>query len=493
MKNIIVYLSVGLLGLSLGNCTGEFEEMNTNPNSPADVPAATLLPKVIIETAKIQDMRTAGLYVRFFAQNSYIVEDRFRFPDNDLLTLWEGNYIRILENSRIIREKSTGYENKNMVAIAEIISVNAFHTLTDVYGEIPYSEALRSKEGITNPAYDKQQDIYPDLLVRLEKANAMLNGNNGKIEGDILFDGDLYKWKTYCNSLTMRIAMRMSNIEPDAARLVIEKITADNITYPVISSNNDNIRLKWQGVAPYREPWAQEYISGIDGSNHAVSETMMTYLIGYKDPRLTAYARPTKYNGAYIGAVNGPAVGDEQERDKVSRIGTFYTSDEAGYTKLFTYSEICFILAEAAERGWNVGVSAKEAYASGIKASLEYNRVSDAEIAQFLESEKIAYQSGNKSVNLYNIAYQKWVSLYLQGLQGWAEARRTDIPLLTPGAGTLYPGKHNRAPFRAVWPGTEDMYNNKNYKQAKQNAGITEESDQLWGKQLWWDTRKEVY
>lgn len=493
MNNIKLYLCISFLGLILGGCTGDFEKRNINPNAPDEVPVATLLPKVIIETAKIQDMRTAGFYVRFFAQNSYIVEDRYRFPDNDLLSLWEGNYIRILKNAKIIKEKSTSVGNLNMQAIAEIMSVNAFHTLTDVYGDIPYSEALLSEEGVTNPHYDKQELIYPDLLVRLEKANVLLKEENGKIDGDILFDGDYLKWKQYCNSLILRIAMRMSNVEPQLARETIERILSNSADCPVIQSNEDNIRLKWAGISPYREPWAQEYISGIDGSNHAVSKEMMDYLLSFEDPRLLAYARPAKVDGTYVGAVNGPVVGEEQNRDQVSRIGIFYTTNEAGYTKLITYSEVCFILAEAAERGWNVRKSASDMYYAGIKASLAYNEIGTDDALAFCKSDKIAYLPGNVDRNLYNIALQKWVSLYLQGLQGWAECRRTDVPLLKPVPGTLYPEKHNRIPFRAVWPNTEDMYNNENYTKAKQDAGIIGDADQLWGKQLWWDTRKEVY
>ncbi|MDL2244708.1 SusD/RagB family nutrient-binding outer membrane lipoprotein, partial [Parabacteroides sp. OttesenSCG-928-J18] len=345
MKNIKTYLLFSLIVLLSGGCTSAFEEMNVNPNGPDDVSASTLLPRTIIETAKIQDLRPAGFFVQFFAQNNYIVEDRYRFPDNDMLSLWEGCYIRVLKNAKIIHEKSVYLENRNMEAVAEIISVNAYHTLTDVYGDIPYSEALLSNQGITNPKYDKQSDIYPDLLRRLESANDLLSSGNGKIDGDILFDGDVQKWKIYANSLSLRIAMRMSNVEPQKAREIIERILQNTSKYPVISSNSEDVRLKWLGVAPYREPWAQEYISGIDGSNHAVSQAMMTYLLSYEDPRLTTYARPTKADGSYVGAINGPVVGEEQNRDQVSRIGNFYTDDEAGYTKLITYSEICFIKA----------------------------------------------------------------------------------------------------------------------------------------------------
>lgn len=492
MKRIKICCLFCLVTLLL-NCTGDFDEMNTNPNAPDDVPVETLLPTILIETAKIQDMRPAGFFVQFFAQNSYIVEDRYRFPHNDFLALWNGSYTKILANTKIVQEKSSNVENKNMQAIAEIMSVNAFHTLTDVYGDIPYSEALMLADGCSNPRYDKQEKIYPDLLKRLEIANQLLKENKGEVEGDILFDGDIRMWRVYCSSLILRIAMRMSNVDPQTAQGVIERVVSDPDEYILMSSNGENIRLKWTGVAPYREPWAEEYISGVDGSNHAVSQTMMNYLLTYSDPRLEKYARPTKYDGSYIGAINGPIVGEEQNRDKVSRIGTFYTDDEAGYTKLLTYSEICFILAEAAERGWDVGYTAEDRYLEGIRSSLEYNEIPTDQILQFLSNEDIKYVLGDKENNLYKIALQKWVSLYLQGLQGWAECRRTDVPLLEPVPGTEYPGKHNRIPFRAVWPDTEDMYNNVNFNNAKKEAGIISDSDQLWGKQLWWDTRKNVY
>ena len=137
----------------------------------------------------------------------------------------------------------------------------------------------------------------------------------------------------------------------------------------------------------------------------------------------------------------------------------------------------------------------EEAYLQGIKSSLEYAGIvwDDITLADFLQHPDVTYRPGDQSGNLYKIRMQKWLCLYLQGLQAWAENRRTDVPQLDPAPGTRFPGEHNRPPFRIQYPNSERDLNKENYKRAKEAAGILEDKDFFWGKQLWWDKRTGVY
>ncbi len=476
----------------LTSCTKRFEDMNKNPNSPEEVPSSALLGNVVVQYATASNNFLGGLYSQQYAQNTYVLEDLYSTTTNEQTGIWNNSYSVIIKNAQIIKNKSILNKDPNMEGVATILIAQAFHNLTDIFGDIPYFDAVKIDSGIVTPKYDQQKTIYLDLLDKLKQANSKIDGT-ATIEGDLIFSGDLMRWKRYANSLRLRIALRMSGAEPALAGAVIQEMLQNPVQYPLILDNADNAALKWLGTTPYLEPWYVFYRAGND--NYAASKVMVDQLISLQDPRLPVYVQPAKATNTYIGAVNGPLTADIPNRNNVSRIGSFFTADPAGQTKLLVASETWLSIAEAAEADLITGTSASVAYYNGIRASVVSAGIvwDETALKTFLENPGVVYVPGDKEGNLYKIRLQKWLSLYLQGYQAWAENRRTDVPLLSPAPGTRFPGLHNRPPFRIQYPNTEQDLNKTNYLAAKAAAGILADKDFFWGNQQWWDKRTGVY
>ncbi len=466
--------------------------MNVNPNSPEDVPSSALLGPILVQTATISNNFLGGLYSQQYAQNTYVLEDLYSPTTGEQNGIWNNSYSVVIKNASIIRNKAIQENDPAMQGVAEVLIAQAFHNLTDIFGDLPYSESLQIGKGITTPKYDRQQDIYASLLDLLKSANARLDPA-ATIKNDLLFGGSAAGWKKYANSLRLRIALRMSAAAPAEAAQVIQEITSDPSTYPLIDDNDENAALQWQGSSPYFEPWYNVYRGGND--NYAASKVMVDQLTGLSDPRLPVYVTRAQATNTYVGAVNGPLAADIPNRNTVSRIGSFFTANPAGKTKLLVAAETWLSLAEAAESGLVNGISAADAYENGIRRSMEYAGIpgDDAALAAYFAQPAVQYVPGDQAGNLYKIHLQKWLSLYLQGFQAWAEVRRTDVPHLDPAPGTRYPGQHNRPPFRLQYPSVEQDLNKENYQQAKAAAGIQEEKDLFWGNQMWWDKRTNVF
>lgn len=491
MKKQFLFSPIFFVCIIFG-CTKNFEKLNTNPNSPTDVPADVLLGQVIVQSARNNDNFVIGIQAQQYAQNTYVLEDLGVTPVNDLTAIWNNTYAVVINNAKIIEKKAEDNGDKNMQAVAEILMIQAYHNLTDLFGDIPYSQAV-SKEGklVVNPVYDKQKDIYMDLLSRIKKADEMID-INGSIKGDFMFSGNMLQWKKFANSLRLRIAMRMTAAEPAISRDEVEDMLGNPDKYPLILQNSEDAVLQWVGATPYNNSLYEAYKGGND--NYAVSKILIESLKESDDPRLSKYANPARATNTYVGAVNGPAIGDIPNRDSVSRIGSYFTADPAGDTRFLLAAENWFNIAEASELGYATNASASDAYTNGIKASLDYVGIpwNETALQSFLSNTHILYVNGDVNGNLYKIRKQKWISLYLVGYQAWAEARRTDVPELLPAPGTRFPN-HNRGPFRLSYPTTEQNLNKENWLKAQQDAGITADGDVLWGKQMWWDKRSDVY
>lgn len=491
MKKVFQTVFIILVCIVSG-CTKKFEDMNINPNSPTDVPAEVLLGKVIVQSAIDNDNFVIGIQAHQYAQNTYVLEDLGVTPVNDLTAVWNNSYGIVINNAKIIENKADQKEDKNMHAVAEILMVQAYHNLTDLFGDIPYTQAVNKDGGLlVNPVYDKQKDIYMDLLDRLKKANEMIDITKN-INGDFMFSGNMLQWKKFANSLRLRIAMRMADVEPQISKTEVEDILGNPDKFPLILGNSDNAVLKWVGATPYNNPLFNAYVGGND--NYAVSDVMIDQLMQTNDPRLSKYANPAKATNTYVGAVNGPAIPDIPNRDKVSRIGSYFTSNPSGDTRFLLAAENWFNIAEATELGYATNQSASDAYTNGIKASLDYVGISwdETELESFLTNANVKYMDGDVDNNLFKIRMQKWISLYLVGYQAWDEARRTDVPQLLNPPGSRSPN-HNRGPFRLSYPTSEQNLNKANWQKAQQDAGINTDSDVLWGNQMWWDKRANVF
>lgn len=354
---------------------------------------------------------------------------------------WNLNFVR-----EFTRENDMAPEN----AVANIWRVQQYQLLTDVWGPIPYSEVGNGEKTVP---YDSQESIYKDFLNRLENAVETLENNRSARpfgDGDLLYRGNVNKWIKYANSLQLRVAMRMSDVEPGLAKQEAEEA----VNRGVIESNEDNATL-------HTTPNNVNHYQTITGWGYfRMSTSMESVLEGYDDPRLSEYFNPAKngdrdgdgspYEGISIGA--GPdSPGFEPH---FSDMDTRWLSESLGggsnppWPVMFA-SEVYFLRAEGALRGWNMGGTAEELYNKGIQMSLSQERVgaSPEEIEKYINSGKtpvspkdrwnlgpmsdipVKFQSGaDKETKLEQIITQKWIALYPMSPQAWAEMRRTGYP-----------------------------------------------------------------
>ena len=492
MKKIFkikVILVVGLI-LTFGSCTKDWEEMNTNPNEPVTVPATNVLAYSLRYLADTyfndwMGMNNFGGYAGQVTKIQYIDEARYQERESAINAAWRDMYTTLSDLQKVIK-LSEEEGNPNLKAVAMTLQAFMFHMATDLWKSIPYSDALQGDQGVSNPTYDKQEFIYGKLLENLKAAGDLfVNGTGDLGEGDLLFNGDVLKWQKFCNSLRLRVAIRMSRkgglgINEASAKTHIEEVLGNPASYPILESNADNVFFMWPGVLPYYEPWAENYL--VDArDDHGMCSTIIDTLKTYNDPRLPVYAHPATSDGEYRGLVSG-AIDGTFSMDDISRVGFRFRDDPAGFTPFMRYSEVMFIIAEAAKNGWSTGWTAQGAYETAVTASLEENGIASGDIATYLANPKVAWNN-----NYIQIYLQKWIALFKQCEEAWAECRRTDIPLMHEAPGSPYQ-THNRPPLRWRYPDDEYNLNSANITPAA--AGIV---DYFWGQKMWWDTRAGVH
>ena len=472
---------VAVAALSLSAC--DITSLNDDPNNPTQPTPGYILSSAEVNLAdtywdSFNNGRFAILYAQYWTQNQYTDEDRYAYRDAVVNNYWNAFYLQISnlqEIKRIVGDNPIGFADpENQIAAAEILQVWAYHVLTDIYGDIPYTDALQGAENPA-PAYTAQEEIYPDLIARLTTAQASINPA-GAVSGDVIFGGDAAKWKRFANSLKMRIAMRMADRLPDQAATAIREALAAG----PMRSKIDAATLQFQASQPYSNPiWENYNISGRD--DWAVTDALVAQLQG--DPRLPVYVDPTPASGdtpAYVGLDYGLAGGVAAAipRANFSRPGAAVRTQTAP-ALLMLYDEVLFIQAEAAARGLIAG-DANTLFRSAVAASLDYWTPGSG-------TANAAFVAGLPAVTPANyrqvLGVEKWLALYMQGVQGWSEWRRLDFTgvLDAPAGGKLDQFDGSIA-VRLVYPSNEGSLNGANLAAAVASQGADTQ-----GTKLWWD------
>lgn len=470
MKAIIV-LFTSLLALA--SCSQDFEEINTNTNQPETVIPDMILPYLIYSGVDVGP--SGSIVAQHFAVRDWLVGlgryDWYSTP------YWDYSLLRNVNNMIVEAEK---LEHDNFKGIGLIFKAYLFSRTTDAVGDIPYSEALKGKEGEYTPAYDTQESVYDELLNDLEKANNLLDVQGAAIDGDILYDGNILKWKMFANSLHLRLLMRVSDKKTDA-RAKIKTIVENPAKYPLFESNADMAALTYLPDAPNRYP--NYNATGYDAGEVVMGKPLVDTMLIYNDPRLPVIARPTassanadnpQYVGVPCGMSKEEAIaynGGIENQSLVSQRYNHEPNTEKGV--YMSYSELQFILAEAAQKGWIDG-NAETYYLNGIKGSLEYYGVAD-QYSTYIANPKVAF---NTSIGLLQIGIQKWIAFFFNnGYEVFFDWRRTHIPVLDPGKGNLNGGK---IPVRWKYPDSEQNFNNDNYKAALDRQGADNINTPIW-------------
>jgi hypothetical protein len=465
---------VFVVALLFASCDKGLEDANVNPNETETAQPDYLLSSAIKSSADTywgtsNNIGTTLLFIQHIASIQYTDADRYIFTSSSFAEPWKFFYSKSLADLTQIIQLAEANNNPNYKAVALTLRSWVFALLTEAYGDIPYSQALNIDAYIT-PAYDKQQDVYHGILTDLGEAVALFDPASKAIAGDLLYSGDITKWKKFANSLRLRYALRVADREPDFAKSTIAQLPLTDLI-----GNADIAQLTYQ-ASPNQNPIALYFETRDD---YRVSKTLVDKLKSLNDPRLAIYAnKPTDASVTdYVGVPNGLLTSDANSLGlaRTSKPGSYLTKAETPAV-ILSAAEVLFYRAEAAARGFT-NESAEALYNEAIRASFTQFGITDAAIlSAYLGNADVQYDATNFRKS---IGQQKWIALYGQGVEAFTEWRRLDYPQLAPAVAGKLDGQ---MPLRFIYPGTEQSLNGKNYK-----AAVASQGDDVLTTRLWFD------
>lgn len=480
MKSLIQYTLL-VIAFLMASCTTGFEEINTNPNAPNAVQASLLLRQVIYDYG--EEMSYEGFVAGNLLAQHFTMVDFNLFDRHDLLSPqlggnpWPSIYQNLLDNELMLAQSRAVSTQAVYEGPALILKAYMTAALTDIYGNVPYSEALQGLSGKVRPAYDEQEQIYMGengILDNLNLGIAAIEAYQGAIplEGDILFDGNLDAWITFANSLKIKYLIRVSALEDVGAELQAIYESGD-----YMGENGQNATFDFSNNRP--NSFRMQQLRDGDFNLFILSETMEEILKQLDDPRMNVFFRPVgsdPANTEYKGLLNGPDASQTSiSINDFSLPGTIFRENTGMLDANFmTAWETHFLLAEAAERGL-IAANGQDLYESGVQLAFEYWQT---EIPQtYLTTGPAAYGS-NGANPLEQILTQKWIANTINGYEGWIEYRRTGFPQLKSIAASLNEGL---IPARMPYPADEAALNEANFKAATGASGNDI------NQRVWWD------
>jgi hypothetical protein len=498
-------LSLGVVAaaamLAAGCDTDGITSVNSNPNSPENAPSGTLFTNAARQAVGRWVDGVGGTRYSFLAQHFAEVQ----YPESDQyvrlrasttsVPLFNQSYNVELQDLTLVTNRGQAANQPGLWAPASVLRAWEFGILTDVFGDVPYSEAFQGDQAKLAPKYDTQQSIYADLFTKLAAASTALGtATNVLGDADPIYGGDPASWRRFANSLRARHALRLVNV--DAAKANTELTAALGAAGGLILTNAQNAALEWPGDGVYDNPWAASFKTRDD---FRISNRLLTYLAQYQDPRLPVYAQPAEEpegsvagitlqycptaGECYVGLYNAldhdvasPLVANTSRIGEVffpgaTAYGNFGGSGGSFPSFLMTAAEVEFIRAEAAERGIG-GLTPAQAqgfYEAGIRRSMEMWSISESEITAYLARAGVAYATGGTQVQrLEQIAIQKWLALFIDPIQAWSEYRRTCEPsILDAGPEAIV----DEIPRRLQYSNTEQAVNRTQYNEAVARQG----------------------
>ena len=541
--------------LFFASCSDEYmENMNTDPSK-----AATIDPNAQLTTAQLQtygDLSMMEIYRNYhyaFTQqlmgcwNTTNYGGRHTLDNNEMSRIWTSFYTQSLKNIIDAQYRTAeDAEKVNINSVLRIYRAYLMSIITDTYGDAPFSEAgLGFLEGKFNPKYDKQEDIYNAFFLELEDAINKIDPTKDKVTGDLIYAGDVTKWQQLANSLRLRFAMRISNVNPTKAQTEFENALAAN--GGVITDASSDALIKYMTIAfsfgqeaysDYRGNSLSQLLFGNDPANNPsyLCSTFFNQLYNSGDPRTFKISRcyydglmsatspdnrvditqemiekgiafsprdpgayswepwPTGYDSDICAelAVNNPSVTATMAREVEPKLANnFLKSDNPGV--VMTSAEVKFLMAEATVKKWNVGSAlAEDLYKQGVRAAMDFltdnygcTATTDAEFDAFIQGRGTFGHTDNQKLEAINT--QAWILHFTNPAECWANVRRSGYPKLKSpaeyGFGQYLTGG-TEIPVRLCYPVLESSYNKKSYNEAIERMGGTDN----WHSLLWWDT-----
>lgn len=496
-----IYLVLIVFSLVLTGCDFDkgFEEMNVDPTKAAQLDVNNKFASVFLRTSggRYENWRASLIYSSQIVQHmsstaTYWTGNFYTLNQGYSTSLFDRGYPeQVKEIEDIIYQLSEEGVSDTQMGVARIWRAFIYHRLTDLYGDIPYSEAGKGFiEGILKPAYDSQEAIYMDMLAEIEGGIAQL-GANTLGGSDLIFQGDVDKWRKFGNSLMLRLAMRLTKADAATAQAWAQKA----ISGGTMASNDDIAYIQHtNGPAGINRNGHGEVFDA-DG-NMRISKTFMEFLQNGNDPRLPILAARRSDGSTaaadLFGMPNGLTGGALEA--KYGTESSYYAEPNRAVLGGFdapmvfqTYAEVEFLKAEAAQRGWHSG-SVETHYNNGVKAAMQMlsslypnaAAISDAQVSDYLAANPL-----NTSSPMEMIHTQYWAATFLNEYEAFANWRRTGFPTLQPfGGEAVYPGNETNGeiPRRMIYPNSEESTNPENYA-----AAVSRQGPNTLTTRVWWD------
>ncbi|MDD3196185.1 MAG: SusD/RagB family nutrient-binding outer membrane lipoprotein [Paludibacter sp.] len=547
-----ILLVLTIFAVTVSSCSDSYmENLNTDPSK-----ANSIDPNAQLTTAELQTYGDLGMvemyrnYHYAFSQhlmgswNTTNYGGRHTIDNNEMSRMWTSFYPKAIKNlTDGVYQSQDNAALSNINAALRIYRVYMISLITDVYGDAPCSEAgLGYIDGKFNPRYDTQEEIYTWFFNELKEAGAALNQSGDVISGDVIYKGDVIKWKKLANSLRLRYAMRISEVAPEKAQQEFEDALSD--AGGILASASDDALINYMDVpfsfgqesyTDYRGNALSKLLFGNDPANNPsyLCSTFFNQMKNSGDPRTYRIARfyydglmsststnnridlteevlakgvtmnprdpgafswepwPTGYDSDILKqiALTNPSVESSVARETEPKLANnFLKSNNPGV--VITYAEINFLLAEAVLKGWNVSGTVADLYAKGVWESMDFlfnhygcDKITEAEFTTFIANNGIGYTDEQKKAAINT---QAWILHLTNPAESWANVRRSGYPRLKS------PAEYDFAqfltggadiPVRLSYPVLESSYNKQSYEEALSRMG----GENSWNTPLWWD------
>ena len=506
MKKVFNYISAAVLILFVSSCEKDLDKLNTNVTSPTAIDPVFQLNTALFNhsfpgATLVYDI---GIVQQIVTPNSGVLAGANFNQDNRDVTqqMWQAYYRNVIRNTKdVINRTKDLPDRSNLMHMTRIFQAYNFMILTDSYGDIPYKEGGGGyTDTVFFPAYDSQQEIYTDIIKELTEATAALNPA-GKIEaGEVLYAGNIDKWKKFGYSLLLRAGMRLSKVDAAKAEQTVKAAFAGG----VILLNADNAILRHD--PNYAQPIGNT-LNSTEAANYYLTEPFVNYLKSTNDPRLSAIA--IRYKGAKSGPEQTVDKGTTAAADQLGmpigydNAGIIALAASRGMSSFYEFSQVdrrrmvklaapvfyvtaaqnLLLLAEARQRNWITTSTAQAYYEAGVRAHMDQmatydpaSAIAPADIAAYLAANPF-----NPATALQQINTQYWIASFLNGPEAFANFRRSGFPALTPNP---YPGKSISGTFirRLTYPNSEISVNSQNVQ-----AAIARMGPDNMDTKVWWD------
>ncbi len=476
MKKIILMIAI-LAGFTI-SCTKNFEDFNTDKKRASEVPGDFLFSNAQknlgdqLASTNV-NLNIFKLWAQYWTETTYtdeanydlttrnISDAQFRILYRDILKDLREAHTLVSAEEAPLEEDVIVKQNK--LHVITLVEATAWNYLLLLFGDIPYSEALA--DSITQPKYDDAHTIYMDLLSRVREATDGLDESYGSFDNDLYFGGDVAMWKKFGNSLIIKMAITLADVDSETARTFIEG------AYGGAFEESEDARMVYPGGSNSNPLWQDLVASG--RNDFVAANTIVDILVDLEDPRLDDYFTTVPDEDFYQGGLYGR----NSPFDQLSHIAE--ALHEPTYPIIILdFTETAFYLAEAAERGYSVGQSAEEWYNQAVTSSILFWNGTQEEADAYLAEPDVNYQTAPGEWR-EKIGVQEWIAFYSRGLEGWTTWRRLDAPTfnIPPSISS-----EDQIPVRFTYPISEQTLNSANYNSASDAIG-----DDLLTTPLFWD------